>query len=370
MTARRCAPGLERRDISLCWVVQGPPLGLSGEHVHRPPIRQTPSVSRSNTGEPLFGLLPPEREPSWPGTSACAANAPEVWTDLISHSFVPLTARPVGDQPLYGRLQAAQRGPIGLARIEGSAQHVLRGKRELARSSDKVVYLNIQLSGVGHVRNRLGDARTAVGTGVVVPSYEAYELGFERPFIQFCVTMGADWLSERLGMPTHALTTRHLDLTQGVGRVVRAALAAMVEAEHPEEHEVCADLFARALVDGVRQPASLPQGQIGRGLLIVELKRLIARRLGEAGLTPALAAAELGCSLSTLHLHCQKAGQSFGAMLAEARLTAAAKALRLTPPAHGRVAFVAYACGFTDPAHFSRKFRARFGVPPGRYLRW
>jgi len=27
---------------------------------------------------------------------------------------------------------------------------------------------------------------------------------------------------------------------------------------------------------------------------------------------------------------------------------------------------IAYACGFRDYAHFARKFRRRFGYPPGR----
>ena len=50
--------------------------------------------------------------------------------------------------------------------------------------------------------------------------------------------------------------------------------------------------------------------------------------------------------------------------LVERRLDWAWNELMLAPPAHGHVKETANRCGFSDPAHFSRLFRRRFGVPP------
>ena len=59
-------------------------------------------------------------------------------------------------------------------------------------------------------------------------------------------------------------------------------------------------------------------------------------------------------------------GESPAAMLARIRLEKARKMLRV---GMRTVSEVAYACGFSSPAHFSSAFAAAFGAPPSAYLR-
>jgi AraC-like DNA-binding protein len=147
---------------------------------------------------------------------------------------------------------------------------------------------------------------------------------------------------------------------------VRAAIGALVEVSDEEEALLCGDLLGRSLADAVRLPrvgTANPRPDV----LLAAIRTLIKRRLAEIDLTPSRAAATLGCSLSTLHLHCQKGGQSFVAMLQDARLDAAATLLRSMPLSYGRIEQVAFACGFADPSHFRRRFKARFGMAPSFY---
>ena len=320
-------------------------------------------------------------DPERPNTSeTCATNVfataadgtrddePERWTARISETFVPLHARPLDTMPFYGELRTLQRGPLLVACIKGSAQEVRHGHREIAAQEKPAVYLNLQLHGMGQVRNQNAEMLTTIGSGTVVPSDEPFTLRFKESFCQLCVAMPADWLADRLGFPATTLRRRRIDTERGIGRVVRAAIDAVVEAADPEESMLCGELFGQTLAMAVRGPASGSDFSDNRpDVLLSAIGSLIRRRLGEIDLTPAKAAAALGCSPSTLHLHCQRGGRSFMAMLREARLDAAATSLRFTPPGYGRIEAVAFACGFADPSHFARCFKARFGVPPSLY---
>ena len=313
-----------------------------------------------------IGEPPPLGSAGWAAQPAMRASNPDSWSQRISHSFVPLTAEPVGGGPFAGSLRQIDRGPLKLARIDGSPQRVVRGREELARSRGSDMYLNIQLSGEGCTQAGEQATRTAIGSGVLVSSETAFALSFDQPFSQLCVTMPAPWLSTRMEAAAGELTGRPVDMATPLGGIVQAAVSALLRASNAAESEACCDLLAQALRGVVC--ASAQQGHKREpSRLLARLMRLIQHRLNDPLFTPAIAAAELGCSLSTLHLHCQNGGQSFGNMLQSARLDAAAMQLRHTSRDPGRVGMIAYACGFGDPSHFARSFRARFGLTPSKY---
>jgi AraC-like DNA-binding protein len=290
----------------------------------------------------------------------------DAWREGISGAFVPLVPEAIGPGQFRSSFQKIQRGEISLARIEGSAQRVRRGAREIATTRGDFAYFNIQLSGVGRVRGGGSVRRTEAGSGAIVLAENQFELEFESPFTQLCVGMPVDWMCDRLGLPPGILVTRHVDLQSGAGRVVRAALGALIAAENAAEATQYSDLFGIAL-DHALRPEQAPSQAPDRSL-IPALGRLLGRRLGDSTLTPASAAGALGCSVRTLHAACEREGRSFGRRLLDARLDAAERALRSAPVARGHIGPVAFACGFSDRSHFSRAFRARFGVSPGAYL--
>ena len=81
--------------------------------------------------------------------------------------------------------------------------------------------------------------------------------------------------------------------------------------------------------------------------------------------TVAALARRVGLSESRFaHLFTEQTGRSPMHTVQEARLLKAGQLLRMTDLAVGQVAA---ACGFESPFHFSRLFRRRHGLPPGRY---
>lgn len=288
----------------------------------------------------------------------------DAWRQGISRAFVPLAPEPLGVGRFQGSFRQIERGSISFARIEGTPQRVRRGTREIAATRGNVAYLNIQLSGIGQIRGGGAVRATAPGSGAIVLAEQSFELEFAAPFRQLCVAMPVDWLRDRLQLPLAVVATRNLDLLDGRGRVVRAALGALIEAEDAGEAAMCGDLFAAALDHALRAG---PPPVATATTLARAVARLLRQHLGDDALTPARAASMLGCSVRTLHAACQREGKSFGRMLRDARLDAAERALRSAPVSPGRVGQIAFACGFADLSHFSRAFRARFGTTPSGY---
>jgi len=116
-----------------------------------------------------------------------------------------------------------------------------------------------------------------------------------------------------------------------------------------------ADLMRTALAAGTKAETAMPRarGRIG------EILWFIARNIEHAGLSAQDAAANLKCSVRTIYKTCATNGTSFSAMLTETRLVAAQYQLVRT---NERISQIAYDVGFASLSHFSRLFRARFGI--------
>ncbi len=72
-------------------------------------------------------------------------------------------------------------------------------------------------------------------------------------------------------------------------------------------------------------------------------------------------------SVRTIHKRFEAAETSFGRALLDLRLDASRRALA-DPRCDGlSVTQIAYGAGFNDLSHFTKAFRARFGMPPGMY---
>lgn len=112
--------------------------------------------------------------------------------------------------------------------------------------------------------------------------------------------------------------------------------------------------------------ASVPADQraaVDLSLLAIA-KRFIAKNLGNPYLRPDTVRLHLGVSPRTLYRLFADIGGVSG-FIQRRRLDRAFRMLADREDAHRPVASIGYANGFLSDAHFSRSFKARFGISPG-----
>jgi len=107
--------------------------------------------------------------------------------------------------------------------------------------------------------------------------------------------------------------------------------------------------------------------EIQRRALLVRIHAFIQEHLGEPELSPAAIATAHHISLRLLHRLFQEEGQTVAAWIRARRLERCRR--DLLDPAHAArpVAAVAARWGFRSAIHFSRLFRATYGLPPHEY---
>lgn len=123
-----------------------------------------------------------------------------------------------------------------------------------------------------------------------------------------------------------------------------------------------ADLDASGLDEAVRRTWATPSGDLDSRVERTVLSLAEGEALDGA---PATLAAAVGISGSRLaHLVKEHTGSSIGEVQRAYRFVHAARSM-LAEPSFTRAA---HAAGFSDSAHFSRSFRAAYGIAPSRIL--
>lgn len=232
----------------------------------------------------------------------------------------------------------------------------------------------------GHGLLRQGSARTRAGAGdlvvlapgtghryTVAPGAERWRFWWTHCRVR---PSWMPWLAPHaLADGLYAVPSAPVALHGRIG----AAFARMLTGAHgPEPVVIAEECLERELalcaleevvllaVSGSRATASVPEDDAR----VRRAEELIAADPGAPHTVRSLAE---GVALSPsrfAHLFTLRTGRSPMRALREARLRHAARLLQVTDLTVERVAA---ASGFPSPFHFSRVFRARYGVPPGAY---
>ncbi len=104
-------------------------------------------------------------------------------------------------------------------------------------------------------------------------------------------------------------------------------------------------------------------------VLQVRIHEFITRRLADPALSPRMIAAAHQISLRYLYQLFAEQGLTVAGWIRQRRLDRCRRDLADPRLANTPIATIACRAGFTDPAHFSRLFRATHGMPPNEYRR-
>ncbi|MBI1650574.1 helix-turn-helix domain-containing protein [Hyphomicrobium sulfonivorans] len=282
------------------------------------------------------------------------------WFDVASkaffdHTFVPQT------QKFRGSIGGGTLGPISLMRCEFAPCEVRRTRLNAQQDGIDNAIICIRLEG----RSRFvqGDRELIVEPGMIVleDPTQPQHTDFLEANRSLYVSVPRLMLEERIGRvdTLRTISTEQTipALASGFVHLVEGRLGSIEPDAQDTLADQVVDLFALAFGNDNRVPSTTV-----RGHALQRLKMAINVRLTDPDLKPAMAAAAAGISVRYANALLAEENSSVEKYVMQRRLQCCRQALEDARQNHRTVSEIAFSWGFSDLSHFSRRFRAEFGI--------
>jgi AraC-like DNA-binding protein len=302
-------------------------------------------------------------------------NRLDFFRHVVADTFVPFDLQVHADHDLRAQILTAQVGNVHVTKVSAPPLKAFRTAK-LIRASDPELF-KLEVPVRGRTVFAQGDRQAALEPG------DFTLLDLSRP----CqlVDHGDEHVNVAIKFPHAALPLRRDELAQltavpvsgrdGLGAVI-SSLARHI-ARHLDHHDptegsrlatALMDLLIVALAERLDRWATLAPATRRRALL-ASVQAFIDQRLADPGLSPSVIAAAHHISLRHLYKLFKPEQTSVAGWIRERRLEQCRRDLADPTLGDWSVSAIAARWGFTDPAHFSRAFRAAYGLPPTEYRR-
>lgn len=288
------------------------------------------------------------------------------WVDTVCDRFLELDIDSPVREHFHARLDQTQLGPATASWLCADAQRVRRTRAKIARAHSSLLLMQLR---AGRVRIRQAGLVTSLDPGecVLLDGAQPYEVECPQATRSCVLQLSDEWLRGWVSSPERLAPRRFAGA--GWSGALCAAVASLdidscdhLALPRGEVADHIAALLKLAL-------GPEPQDSLRGRQLRERLARTVRGALSDPGLSPAAVAAEHGISVRTLHYAFAAAGTTFLEELMQARLQRAGELLADPRLRDVPVIEVAARCGFTDPSHFARRFRRRFGLAPLAFRR-
>ncbi|MGW1160184.1 AraC-like ligand-binding domain-containing protein [Streptomyces sp. NPDC002519] len=289
------------------------------------------------------------------------------WRDTLSRTFGALDIA-VLDQACSGAVRTSPLGRLRVATVESNPLRVWRTSRLIARDGDDHFLVKLLARGTARVEQ---DGRVAVlGPGEIVfcDMARPMQMEFPRPFQTKSVVLPRRLLGLRepdlrriVAVPIRPDTTLGSLLSPFLNRVVDTAATYPPRTGEALAHNVV-DFLTALAEEQLRQDVdAIPTAA---DELVLRIQAFINQHLGEPDLTPEAIARAHQISVRYLHKLFQAQDMTVSRWIQRRRLQECRRELAHHGSAGRTIAAVARRWGFTSAAHFSRAFRAVYGMSP------
>ena len=309
------------------------------------------------------------RQDLWLLDAKVQANAFELYRQGCAHLFDITLMSP--EARFYNRLEGYNLDSVALARCVGVAQRFERNLGHILADGGDTVLIVMDLVSSDWAGDY--DGRPA--------SSQRGEVRFIDMARPFDMTVASDYrtlhmilpraaLGEASTLDFHGLVVSGADdgcrMLVAYLRALEASLDQLTTADAATAAKAIAVLAAGALEARAARTPGDPRPI--EKMLLSEGRRFIEERLDDVALSPELVRQRLGVSRSLLYRAFEPVG-GVSAFIQARRLDQAFDAILRDRAEQHTLGEIGYRHGFRSDAHFSRAFRARFGVAPGRLRR-
>jgi AraC family transcriptional regulator, positive regulator of tynA and feaB len=288
------------------------------------------------------------------------------WSSVLGSALAPSALSAETPLEYESHLTALELPSVAIVAQSGSPQRAIRTRSEIRRTSQPYFFLVLVLSGSWQVTNVM---RARFGPGDLIFYDSRYPLDCELllDWSDFNLQLSEQFVRKWVPNPA-ALGGRSISRASQWGRVLASFVAQLspefvVQAPVPQAlliDQLGALLALTAAELSGRRAVSMPAERSVRDRVYDHIKQ----RCPDTLLQAADVAGSLNISKRTLHRALATCGETFGAMLMQARVDLAVRLLqsplfdRLTTAEIGRRA------GFSDASHFTKVLRRLTGQTP------
>ncbi|MFJ9643739.1 helix-turn-helix domain-containing protein [Streptomyces sp. NPDC101206] len=297
----------------------------------------------------------------------------DYWHSLVSGTFVPLDVTLHEREPAVGTIVSQRVGPLQISEVDAGPQAVTRSRRRIAQGGGQYVTLTLQHRGTAQLTQHGRQALVVPGTFTCSDAGQPYRR--EQPddfrFTAFRLPKEDVGVSDD---DLRAVTATVFDGRSGTAGLLAGYLARLAEQASgfaPDTGRrlalTAADLLAVLVRE--RQDRLDPRAPEAARSMLARVKEYVRRHLSDPGLTPERIAAAHHISVRYLHRLFQADGTSVGRWTQRERLDRCRRDLSRGTGTGPTVSSVAQSWGFVSPSHFSRAFRAAYGMSPREWQR-
>lgn len=299
-------------------------------------------------------------------TGGPADTVADQWREMLSATHLPWSVAVPPDQgPFTAWVRRWWIDDLALVDCECGPCSGSRTRRELAATEGEFVVVLTTLAGRETVSQNDADVDMRPGDAVAWDSTRPARFAVREPLAKRSLLIPRVALEEVAGRapisggvmldgrkPATRLLTSYLDtLSRSLPELDQSAIIAARNAT--------LELFIGALRSGTDTPAT----SMAQPALRAQMDRYIERHLLEA-VTPKDVAAAHGVSVRTVNRIFNATGETVSEVIRVRRLARAREELAESDRS---IATIAHRFGFSDTSHFSRSFKAQYGISPSAY---
>jgi AraC-like DNA-binding protein len=297
----------------------------------------------------------------------------DFWRQVVCDTFVPLEAWRDGEGAFRGELRGAALGAVRMYLVDADSHVVRRTPRLISGSSGDFFKLGLQVDGSSVLVQDGREAALGAGDFAVYDTTRPYTFAFDDP----CRLLVLIFPRTLLGLSAQQvgrLTATPLSGRRGVGALIHSFLLRAADVldevdvrDNARLATTVLDLLGTGLA-GALETRPAEADSVQRALL-ARAMAYIEQHLGDPELAPAEVAAATHVSVRYLHKLFHAEGTTVGGWVRQRRLEACGHDLRDPGYARLPVSAIGARRGLPDAAHFSRLFRAAYGMSPREYRR-
>lgn len=285
----------------------------------------------------------------------------------LTADLVGWTVSETRQAPLLTHVAAHRLGDIRLLELSGNPFGAVRGRAEISGDSD--TYLGILYQRSGSTLCRIGEDRVIVGPGEISVWHSGRPVSFEMPekFDKLCMIVPIARL-ETVLYNAETYEGLRLSADSNLAMLLGSYLSTLTNSVMRRNDntpfdaiDVTLELLGAAFRAQQRSSTIAP-----RDKLFARISGYIEARLEDANLSPKKIAKDNGISVRYLYTLFSEQGMTVSGWVRRRRLLHCRAELD-GADTETSITQIAYRWGLNDSAHFSRLFKASFGMSPTQY---